>query len=277
MTIVAPGTSLTPEEGARLGECAAQWAGTHRVHAGEWEVRYREAGEGPVLVLVHGLGCSADYWLRNGPALSAAGFRVLAPDLPGFGRTAGPRGGLTVPAQARAMADFAAAMRLPPAAYVGHSLSCQTAIELAAARPELVGALLLAAPSGDRRRKRRLYEAVGFARAVFTEPRDLIPWVAEAYLRAGFVRWLRTWWAGKCHDTFGRAEAVDVPALVLIGDRDPVVSIPFARALADALPAGRCRVVPGGAHAIIFDAADGFNRAVVEFLREAVQPPLPGG
>jgi pimeloyl-ACP methyl ester carboxylesterase len=235
---------------------------------GEWNVRYREAGEGPPLVLVHGLGCSADYWVRNGPPLAAAGFRVIAPDLPGFGRTDGPRLGLSIPAQAGAVAELADALGVGRAAWLGHSLSCQAVTELAATRPERVRALVLAAPTGDRRNRRVLREAAGFVADIPREPLALVPWIAEAYLRCGVVRWVGTYWAGKHHDTSAAAGQVRAPAMVLVGDRDPVVDVPFARAVADALPGGCCRVVEDAAHALIFDAPEAFNRAVVEFLRE---------
>ena len=139
-------------------------------------------------------------------------------------------------------------------------------MELAAREPSRVTALVLAAPTGDRRRKRRLREAAGFIRDIPREPLTLVPWIADAYLRAGVVRWLGTWWAGKRHDAFSAAERIEVPALVLVGDRDPVVSAGFAGGIADALPRGECRVIPGAAHAIIFDAAEAFNAAVLDFL-----------
>ncbi|HEV2149048.1 MAG TPA: alpha/beta fold hydrolase, partial [Longimicrobiaceae bacterium] len=116
---------------ARLADTAAAWAGTRRVDVEGCRVRYRDAGSGSTLVLVHGLGVSADYWYRNGPPLAAAGLRVLAPDLPGFGRTEGPDGGLPIRAQAAALRAWASAMELGPAVYVGHSLSCQAVLELA--------------------------------------------------------------------------------------------------------------------------------------------------
>jgi 2-hydroxy-6-oxonona-2,4-dienedioate hydrolase len=252
--------------GAALGRAAAAWARERRVPAGGSEVRYREAGEGPVLLLVHGLGCSADYWVRNGPWLAARGFRVLAPDLPGFGRTEGPRAGLPIPAQAAAVARFADALALPPLACVGHSLSCQAVLELASAWPERVTALLLAAPTGDRRKKRLVRESVGLLRDAPREPLSLFPLIAQAYLRAGFTRWLRTWVAGKRHDAFAAAARVTAPALVLVGDRDPVVSVPFARAVARSLPRGRLAVVPGGTHALIYSTPGLFNDAVAAFL-----------
>jgi 2-hydroxy-6-oxonona-2,4-dienedioate hydrolase len=250
----------------RLAEAAAQWAVTHRVAAGGWRLRYREAGEGPPLVLVHGLGCSTDYWVRNGAWLAAAGFRVLAPDLPGFGRTEGPRAGLSIPKQAYAVSTFAAALGLESAAYLGHSLSCQTVLELACTEPERVRALILAAPTGDRRRKRLVREAVGFLRDIPREPPSLVPLVADAYLRAGPFRWMRTWFAGKRHDAFAAAAGVQAPSAVLIGERDPVVSVHFARAITGAIAGARLVTIPGAAHALIYDEPAGFNAAVVEFL-----------
>jgi pimeloyl-ACP methyl ester carboxylesterase len=263
--------------GEALGRAAAEWASSRWVDVGGRPVRYREAGSGPAVVLVHGLGCSADYWVRNGPPLAAAGLRVLAPDLPGFGRTPGPWRGLNIDEQATALAAWADALELPPAAYVGHSLSCQTIVDLAADHPGHAVALLLAAPTGDRSDKRRIRETIGFARDTFREPLALVPWIAEAYLRAGLVRWFLTWWVAKHHDLFGTAARVPVPARVLVGARDPVVPVRFARSVADALRADLV-VLPRAAHAVIFDAAERFNTAILDFLREvghADAGPLP--
>lgn len=261
-------------DGRRLGEAAAQWAVSHRVRADGWNLRYRDAGDGPPLVLVHGLGCSSDYWVRNGPWLAAAGYRVLAPDLPGFGRTQGPQW-LSIVQQAYAVSVFAEVMGLGPAVYLGHSLSCQTVLELACTEPRRVTGLILAAPTGDRRKKRLLREAVGFLRDMPREPPSLVPLIADAYLRAGPVRWARTWLGGKRHDAFTAAAGVRAPAVVLVGDRDPVVSVSFGRAMTYALPNARLRVIEGAAHALIYDAADGFNAAVLQFLAALRRPSTP--
>jgi len=252
-----------------LAEAAEAWSRTRRVEAEGTAVRYREAGAGPPLVLVHGLGLSADFWLRNGPPLAAAGFRVLAPDLPGFGRTEGP-GALPVEAQAAWVARWADAVGLGPAAYVGHSVSCQTILQLAADEPWRATALVLAAPTGDPAPFRLLRQAAGFVADPVFEPPSLFVRVGEEYLRAGFARWLRTWVAAGRHDTMAAARRVTVPGIVLLGRRDPVVRRGFARELAEALPGGRCKVLQGGAHAIVFDASDEFNAEVAAFLREVL-------
>ncbi|HEX2094683.1 MAG TPA: alpha/beta hydrolase [Longimicrobiaceae bacterium] len=254
-------------EGARLGEAAVAWSRARRVRAGEWWERYREAGTGPPVVLVHGLGISADYWFRNGPPLAAAGFRVLAPDLPGFGRTEGPQV-LSVPEQAAALDRWAEAMGLGTAVYVGHSLSCQCTLELAVARPERVRGLVLSSPTGAPLKARILHQALGFLRDVPREEPKLVPFVAEAYLRAGPVRVLRTWRRGAEHDPLPLLPRVRAPSLVIVGRRDPVVPPEFAESLAAGLPRGRLVWIEDAAHAVHFSRAEEFNRAVLEFLGE---------
>lgn len=254
------------------GDAAVDWARERRVQAGAWRVRWREAGAGPAVVLAHGLGLSADFWWRNGPPLAAAGFRVLAPDLPGFGKTEGPPH-LPVPDQAAALAAWADAIGLGRAAYVGHSVSCQAALELAATEPARVAALVLAAPTGDPRPLRMLRQAAGFVADPVFEPLGLIPTVGEHYLRAGVGRWFRTWAAAASHDALATAKRVTAPGIVVLGRHDTVVRLGFAEELAAALPGGRCVVVEHGAHAVVFDAPEAFNAEVVGFLREVESRP----
>jgi 2-hydroxy-6-oxonona-2,4-dienedioate hydrolase len=257
-----------PVTGRSLGEAAAEWASSRWIVVGGRRVRYREAGAGDPLVLVHGLGVSADYWTRNGPPIAAAGFRVLAPDLPGFGRTDGPEDGLGVGQQARAILDWAAAMQLPPASYLGHSLSCQTVIELAVGHPERVTGLVLAAPTGEGQSRRRLLrQAIGLVRDIHRESLPLAAVVIQAYLRAGPRRVMRTWFLGATHDPMPLLPRVAPPVLVLVGQRDPVVDVEFAERLVAELPRGQLTLIPEGSHAVIFEPTGAFNEAVVDFLR----------
>ena len=251
-----------------LPEAAEAWSRAPRVDVDGRAIRYREAGTGPPVVLVHGLGLSADFWLRNGPPIAAAGFRVLAPDLPGFGRTDGPAG-LTVEEQARWVALWADAVGVGAAAYVGHSVSCQAVLELAATRPGRVTALVLAAPTGDPRPGRRLRQAAGFLADPVLEPADLFVRVGEAYAGAGPHRWLRTWWMAGRHDALACARRVRAPGVVIVGRRDPVVREAFARDLASAISGGRFVRLERGAHAVVFDAAEEFNRETIAFLQSS--------
>jgi 2-hydroxy-6-oxonona-2,4-dienedioate hydrolase len=234
---------------------------------GEWDVRYREAGEGPPIVLVHGLGVSADYWWRNGPPLAAAGYRVLAPDLPGFGHTKGPGEGLSVAQQAKALRAWIDTLHLPPAVFVGHSLSCQTIMQLAVETPERVAGLVLAAPTGDPARHRLLHQALGLFRDIPRESFRLAVEVATAYLLAGPRRIWRTWNMGALHDPLALLPRITAPGIVLLGSRDPVVPRDFARTLAHGLGCPDITWIEGAAHALIFTHADEFNRAIINFSK----------
>jgi 2-hydroxy-6-oxonona-2,4-dienedioate hydrolase len=263
------------ERGAYLGRCAASWAVARRVKAGPWDLRYREAGEGPPIVLVHGLAVSSDYWWRNGPELAVRGYRVLAPDLPGFGRSPGPRA-LSVTQQSISLLQWADAMELEPAIYVGHSLSCQTIMQAAADRPDRVAGLVLGAPTGEPTRNRLVKQAVGLVRDVPRESLRLLAEVLAAYLHAGPSRFLRTWTMGARHDPLELLPLIQAPGTVILGTRDPVVSREFAAGLARGLGADDITWIEGAAHALIFTHADAVNREILDFAVAAAHW-RPGG
>ncbi|MBA3428558.1 MAG: alpha/beta fold hydrolase [Actinobacteria bacterium] len=132
-------TAATTVEG--IEERIADLAGTH--------LRYLSGGSGSPVILLHGLGGSSSNWIELlGGA--AERFRVLAPDLPGHGRSA------RLPARAgvTAFADAVAALleheHATPALVVGHSFGGLVGLRLAHRRPDLVRGLLLVAPAGIR-------------------------------------------------------------------------------------------------------------------------------
>jgi pimeloyl-ACP methyl ester carboxylesterase len=93
----------------------------------------------PVIILIHGLGDDADSWRRLIPLLSGT-FRVLAPDLPGFGRSAASgRAGI----KRHVAAVLALLAETGPAILAGNSMGALVAEEAAMTRPDLVRALVL--------------------------------------------------------------------------------------------------------------------------------------
>src|SRR3954465_9662307 len=104
-------------------------------------------GEGPPICLTRGLGGSATNWVELAPLL-ARGHRVIAPDLPGHGRSEP----LAAVAGLDAFADRIAAVIVEegaaPAPVVGHSLGGLVALRIALRHPELVSSLVLAGSAG---------------------------------------------------------------------------------------------------------------------------------
>jgi pimeloyl-ACP methyl ester carboxylesterase len=126
------------------------------------ETRYWVGGEGPPVVLIHGLGGAATNWTELAPLL-ARRHRVVVPDLPGHGRSAPLADVQGLTSYADHVGRLAERLGLLPAAVVGHSLGGVVALRLAAARPDDVRALALVCAAGIHRHARWAERALRIA------------------------------------------------------------------------------------------------------------------
>jgi pimeloyl-ACP methyl ester carboxylesterase len=110
-------------------------------------VTYAEAGEGPVLLLIHGMGGTFENWQEVVEPLSRH-HKVIAPDLPGHGAS-GPGGGdYSIGAFAAGLRDLLLALGHKRATVVGHSLGGGIAMQFAYQFPEMVERLVLVSSGG---------------------------------------------------------------------------------------------------------------------------------
>ncbi|HVD01064.1 MAG TPA: alpha/beta fold hydrolase, partial [Candidatus Dormibacteraeota bacterium] len=120
----------------------------HRfVRIGGRRVRYEDQGQGPAVLLLHGIGHSLRNWFRTVPALTQAGFRAIAIDTPGFGYSEAPDTILDEDGTTAFLTDFLDTFYLDKVHLVGHSLGGALATVLALHRPERVARLALVAPA----------------------------------------------------------------------------------------------------------------------------------
>ena len=144
----------------------------HRdIKANGVRLRVTETGQGPTLVLLHGLFMDHTTWDHVSEELGRQ-YRVVAPDLPGFGQSEKPpesRFPYGINAFADAVVDLYAGLELGRAIMVGHALGGAVAITLAARHPELISRLVL-------------IDALCYA-----APQDLASRVALAPLIGGFA------------------------------------------------------------------------------------------
>jgi len=128
---------------------------------GAFETGYEVLGRGQPVVMVHGIGggSSLFQYRLNAPALAAAGYRVYALDLLGFGRSSRPEQRSTAQTLIDQTVDFLERVVGERAVLVANGLSAAHAIRIAAERPDLVEALVLIAPTGYRSLNRPQTEA----------------------------------------------------------------------------------------------------------------------
>jgi len=245
-------------------------------------VRFHRAGEGPVLVLLHGIASTADTWAPVIDAL-AARHTVIAPDLLGHGASAKPRGDYSLGAYASGVRDLLAALGLDRGTVVGHSLGGGIAMQFAYQFPERVERLVLVGSGGLGREVHLVLRAAtlpgselvlallgggwlratggalggALARLGLKTGEDLagvtagIGSLADAGARAAFVHTARA-----AIDAGGqRVSATDrlylaaeLPTLIVWGERDPIIPVEHGRAAHAAIPGSRLEVFDGAGH-----------------------------
>jgi pimeloyl-ACP methyl ester carboxylesterase len=257
-------------------------------------IRYFVGGEGPPLLLVHGLGGMASNWRLVAPAL-AESRRVLVPELPGHGGSDRLPGASSIDPFADAMLAVAAAESALPAPWVGHSLGGLVALRAAVRRPDAVSGIVLAAAAGisstsrvaeatvtmigrlrpgrlaGRYRRRvsrsQLGRTLTFGWWGVADPAALDPEMAEAFLE-GPLEHTDTLTAGRAlvaTDTRADLHRVECPCLCLWGASDNWVplqdGIEYARRLRAPL-----RSIAGCGHLLVGERADVVTRVVREFV-----------
>ncbi len=112
----------------------------------ETDIHYLDIGEGETILLVHGIGQSLYTWRNNVDYFVRHGYRVIAPDLAGFGYSGHPNIYYTAEEYAIILKAFMDSIKLKKAHIAAFSAGCLSAVCLAAAYPKRVGKLILISP-----------------------------------------------------------------------------------------------------------------------------------
>ena len=243
----------------------------------------------PTVAMVHGAQHDHSVWILQSRWLAHHGFAVLAFDLPGHGRSAGP----ALPDVA-SMADWVlracAAAGAPRAAIVGHSMGSLIALEAAGRAPgsvtgiALVGTaypmkvsdVLLNAARDDEPEAFAMINQWSHARlvhrpgtpgpgfSVFVQNLRLMERQPRGVLLNDFAA-CNAYASGR-----ERAAALRCPALFVLGERDMMTPPKAAAGLIDAIPGARVVRIPGCGHAIQTEAPDALRDALAAWLRGPV-------
>lgn len=229
----------------------------------------------PAIVFIHGAGFDHSVWALQTRWFAHHGFAVLAPDLPGHGRTGGAPL-TTIGEMADWVAALIAASGATTAELIGHSMGSLIALETTARHPARVSALRLIGTAATMTVGPDLLKA---AEANSTDAIDMVTiWglgpTAEIggnlapglWMHGGALRVLEATRPGVLHNDLAACNAyanalaaaatVSVPTTVIIGERDMMTPAKAGKALAAALPSARTVVIRGAGHTMMTERPD---------------------
>jgi pimeloyl-ACP methyl ester carboxylesterase len=261
---------------------------------------YRTAGEGPVVLLIHGITGTSEQWNDVFPLL-AERYTVVAPDLLGHGRSAKPRGDYSLGAYAVGIRDLLIAIGHRRVTVVGHSLGGGIALQFAYEYPVFAERLVVVSSGGLGREVHPLLRAatlpgaelvlpliahdrvlsagisVGrLLRRVGLEAAPDIAEMARGYASLGdggarqaFLHTLRA-----VLDPLGqRVSATDrlylaamLPTLIVWGRRDPLIPCAHAESAHQAMPGSELEVFDSSGHFPHIDQPVHFAQALIDFI-----------
>lgn len=272
-------------------------------------VGFTEAGEGPVLLLIHGMAGTCESWREVIEPL-ARNYTVIAPDLPGHGCSAPGAGDYSIGGLAAGMRDLLVALGHERATLIGHSLGGGVAMQFAYQSPEMVERLVLVASGGLGREVSPVLRAAALpgadlfiaataeagsrvgslvGRALGTvglRPNADLAEVARGYAslsdserRTAFLATLRAV-VGTHGQTVEASDrlylAEGLPVLIVWGARDSIIPVRHGEAAHEVLPGSRLEIFDDVGHLPQVEAPGRFTLVLERFLTETEPAEFDG-
>lgn len=255
------------------------------IYVNDYAIRYLEHGppDGRTLVLLHGIGASAERWSRVIPTLSRY-FRVISPDIVGFGYSDKPTVEYTMDFFIDFFTGFLDGLDIPKAGLVGSSFGGHLATEFAIRFSRRVDKLVLASPAGMMRTSTptldgyimaALYPTYENADKAFREMAHDPDAVTEEIVM-DFVNRMRlpnakyafmSTLLGMRHapKLQGRLGKIISPTLLLWGDNDRMIPVQYAKEYSE-IPDNELVVIKNCGHTPYVEKPMTFNKLILKFL-----------
>ncbi len=299
MLDLAQGRSVAPEalDGSRFHWICAKLVRSkpvaeplmEMVEVDGLHIAYERAGSGPALVLLHSyVGDGPTTWRRQLDGLSDE-FTVVAWDAPGAGRSTDPPERFGLDAYADCLAGFLDKLGLDSAHVAGLSFGGILALALQRRHSDTSSALILASAYAgwagslppdvaEQRLRQALALADGTPEAFVgallptmfskTMPRETMD-DFRASMEEFHPRGFRAMAQASAEDVRDLLPRIDVPTLLVYGDRDVRAPLTVAKALQTAISGSRLVLLPDAGHVCNVEAPNEFNGAVREFLHDS--------
>jgi 3-oxoadipate enol-lactonase len=244
-------------------------------------IQYLKEGAGPLVVLVHSLGLSAQMWREQVAALKDR-YTVVAFDTRGHGQSSG-KGEISIAAAAQDLKSLLDHLGAPQSHVVAISSGGPIALTFAAQHPAMVGSLVLADSfaqpvEGSAQTVEATAEAIAYVSmeefgtqyaaetllpSTSFDIQDEVAGVIAKMNPKAYNQMMRSALLGDFRPTLANIKA---PTLVLIGENDTIAPRPASEFLAANIPNAKLEVIAAAGHLSCIDNPAAFNAAVGKFL-----------
>ncbi|MCM8820006.1 MAG: alpha/beta hydrolase [Candidatus Omnitrophica bacterium] len=268
---------------------------------------YIEKGNGQTLLLIHGLGSYLRFWDYQVDFFANKGYRVIALDLPGYGKSDKPSTySYTMEAFGDSVVEFIQGLNLGNPILFGHSMGGQTSLSIAIRYPNLPKALVLVAPAGFEEFSKRekewfknsFVDASIFRRTTeenvwrairydnFSNWRDELEWLVEYRVRFsknkdfdkyGYANIKSIWGLSENDFVRNNLDKIKIPTFIIYGDEDKLIPNPFLHPgnTRDVMIYGEKNIkgskrveLKKCGHTVQMDCPDKFNQEVYEYIKQ---------
>lgn len=249
------------------------------------EYRYVDVGEGLPLLFIHGFPLSSAAWRDQIETLQSS-YRVIVPDLTGFGESEPPVGAVSMEQYATDLHELINHLSIDASVVVGHSMGGYIALAFARKFPKAVKGLVLVgtksgadtpeAAKGRRDTANKVtadgtqividqmlpkFFSLGHSNAEMTNHVQKIMAAASSEGVAGALLGM----AGR-PDSTPLLNIITAPTLVVAGVDDQVISAMESKKLADAIPNAKLELIPGAGHLVALEKPGEFNSVLMQWL-----------
>jgi 2-hydroxy-6-oxonona-2,4-dienedioate hydrolase len=259
------------------------------------KIHYIEAGSGPTVILLHGLGGDASNWAATIPALSKS-FHVFVPDQIGFGASDKPLANYRVGMLVDFLDGFCKKLAITKAIVVGNSLGGWTAMAFTLAHPDKVERMVLVDSAGfsfehlgGSKPTREMLEVMNVSTVqgaktllgiIFANKLMATDAVAETFL-AEHLRRNDGYTIERFIDSILRSEdvvdgklaGIKVPSLVVWGREDLLTPLAGGKMMANEIPGAEIVILDHCGHVPQLECSAPFNAALIKFLNAGAAQP----
>lgn len=246
------------------------------------KVNYKISGEGPVILILHGWGGSSDSWIRVLKLVAMAGFKVIVPDFPGFGKSITPPEPWGIEDYTNLISKFTKDLGLENIFLLGHSFGGRITVKFSTTYPEKIKKIILCDSAGIRP-KSDLKAMIIFLMAkigntifspgplvrmkdwarnifyVFLRHKDYVK--AEGTMRETIKKVFE-------QDLLPELPKIKIKTLIVWGAEDKMVPLRYGRVFKEKIENSEMEILPKVGHSPHLECPEKLAGIIINFLRK---------